>query len=265
MVNQQDKLSSRLYYFHLDETITTTNTAISSTDSTRNFVDLLVNYSTFVPPVCSHDNMIGVDCNITAGPCELLNPCQNQGTCANSTDNNLGYKCQCLQGFDGDNCQYDRRPCKSTTCWNNGTCNETSNATFECHCQTGWTGLHCELMVNYCENIICENNGICRSLFMNYTCECLGESYSGRHCEITSTKTVLFQTVSKSFAYVAIIFLVAIVAFIIIMDILKYGFGIDPVKHERERLRREKANKRARRRPVIQRFTYVHERHPTTA
>jgi len=55
--------------------------------------------------------MIGIDCNITAGPCELLNPCQNQGTCANSTDNNLGYKCQCLQGFDGDNCQYDRRPC----------------------------------------------------------------------------------------------------------------------------------------------------------
>ena len=61
--------------------------------------------------------------------------------------------------------------------------------------------------------------------------------------------------VSKSFAYVAVIALVCVVAFVITMDILKYCFGIDPVKEERERIRREKRMKN--RRPVIQRFTYV--------
>ncbi|UJR11646.1 hypothetical protein I4U23_015827 [Adineta vaga] len=41
--------------------------------------------------------------------------------------------------------------------------------------------------------------------------------------------------------------------FVIIMDILKYCFGIDPVHEEREKIRRDKRRKR----PVIQRFTYV--------
>jgi hypothetical protein len=39
--------------------------------------------------------------------------------------------------------------------------------------------------------------------------------------------------------------------FVIIMDILKYSFGIDPVHEGRERVRQEK------RKPVIQRFIYV--------
>jgi hypothetical protein len=63
------------------------------------------------------------------------------------------------------------------------------------------------------------NNGVCRPSFHNFTCDCLGESY---YCEITVTKTVIYQVVSKSFAYIAII----------AMDILKYYFGIDPThKH----------------------------------
>lgn len=118
-------------------------------------------------------------------------------------------------------------------------------------------------MINYCENITCENNGVCRPLFMNYTCECLGESFSGRHCEIVTRKTIVLQTVSKSFAYIAIIFLVIVIAFIVIMDILKYCFGIDPAKDELERIRRAKARKRARGPPVIQRFTYVNTPSPT--
>ena len=143
-----------------------------------------------------------------------------------------------------------------------GTCNEnTSNAAFECLCQPGWTGNHCELMINYCANITCENNGICRRLFMNYTCDCLGEHFSGRHCEIVAKKLVILKFVSKSVGYIAIICLVSTAAFFVIMDILKYCFGIDPTKDELERIRRSKAIQRAkkRRRPVIQKFIYVNE------
>ncbi len=112
-------------------------------------------------------------------------------------------------------------------------------------------------MVNYCEEVQCENSGVCRPSFMNYTCECTGTSYSGRHCEIVSTTRALHQTVSKSFGYIAIIFLVVVVSFFVIMDILKYCFGIDPAKDELDKIRRAKAAKRIKRRPIIQKFVYV--------
>jgi hypothetical protein len=77
---------------------------------------------------------------------------------------------------------------------------------------------------------------------------------SGRHCEFTATKIVIYKIVSKSFAYVAIIAMIRVVMFIV-MDILKYCFGIDPVHEERQRIRQKKqVNKR---KPVIQRFVYV--------
>jgi uncharacterized membrane protein len=106
------------------------------------------------------------------------------------------------------------------------------------------------------------NNGVCRSLFKNYTCECLGDSYSGHYCEIISSKTQIYVIISKSFAYIAIIAMISVAMFVIIMDVLKYYFGIDPVQKERERFRRKKKNKQKKRTkpPVILRFTYVNAR-----
>ncbi len=53
----------------------------------------------------------------------------------------------------------------------------------------------------------------------------------------------------------------AAVMFIIIMDILKYCFGIDPTREDLERIRREKLRKK--RKPVIQRFIYVNAPPPS--
>ena len=223
------------------------NTILTSTSSP----------SIFLISNCPDKNTIGTNCNISSNPCDLLDPCKNDGICQNSTSTDLGYICNCSKDFVGLQCQHDHRLCKPTTCWNNGTCNETSDATFQCSCQSGWTGEYCERMIDYCETVTCENNAPCRSLFMNYTCECLTENYSGRYCEIVSTKLVTLQFVSKSFGYIAILFLLLVIGFVVIMDVLKYGFGIDPAKHELERIRREKARKRKQHQPVIQRFHYV--------
>jgi hypothetical protein len=138
-----------------------------------------------------------------------------------------------------------------------GTCNETSNTTFECSCENGWRGIHCEAMVNYCENVKCLNNGVCRPLFLNFTCECLGTSYSGRYCEITAKTTVVHKAVTKSFGYIAILCLIGVVSFFVIMDILKYCFDIDPLKEELEKIRKAKLAKKAKHPSVIQRFVYV--------
>jgi hypothetical protein len=137
-----------------------------------------------------------------------------------------------------------------------GTCNETLNTTFICSCADGWKGIHCEIQINYCHNATCVNNGICRPLFLNYTCECLGESYSARHCEITASTTIFCQTLSKSFACVAIIAIIAVAMFVTVLDGLKYFFGIDPVSDELKRLEQIKQS-RNNKPPVIVRFIYV--------
>jgi hypothetical protein len=137
-----------------------------------------------------------------------------------------------------------------------GTCNETLNRTFVCHCQIDWEGDHCERIVNYCKNVTCQNNGVCRSLLGDYLCECLGDSYSGRHCEITAKAILVYKPVSKSCGYVAIISMTSVAMLIVMMDILKYCFAIDPVREQRERIRQQK-QARKRQPPVIQRFIYV--------
>ncbi len=78
-----------------------------------------------------------------------------------------------------------------------GICNELSSTTFNCTCAPGWEGENCEKMINYCYDGLCENNGVCCSSLLNYSCECLRGSYSGRHCEISSMQT-LSSTESKN-------------------------------------------------------------------
>jgi hypothetical protein len=110
-------------------------------------------------------------------------------------------------------------------------------------------------MINFCKNNSCLNRAVCRPSVLNYTCECL-DGYSGQYCENIAKRIIIYKIVSKSLSYIAIIAIVSVAMFVLIMDILKYCFGIDPVEVERKRLRREKHAKRPKR-PVIQRFVYV--------
>jgi hypothetical protein len=61
--------------------------------------------------------------------------------------------------------------------------------------------------------------------------------------------------ISKSFAYIAIFAMISVAMFIVVMDVLKYFFGIDPVGEEMKKMRKKKQAKK--RKPVIQRFIYV--------
>jgi hypothetical protein len=66
---------------------------------------------------------------------------------------------------------------------------------------------------------------------------------------------MIFKIAAKSISSIAIIIMISAAMFIIIMDILKYCFGIDPTREEREQIRRKKKAKK--RKPIIQRFAYV--------
>ncbi|CAF1113374.1 unnamed protein product [Adineta ricciae] len=237
------------YHTNTTTDIITTSETLLMTNTESSFI--------FIASPCNDSTYIGPNCSIPNHICNISNPCQNNGTCNINTTNHHGYDCSCQIGFNGTTCEIDRRPCKSYTCLYHGKCNQTSDTTFHCECDDGWQGIHCESMTNYCHNITCSNNGVCRPLLRSYKCECLGSSYSGRHCETASKKIVIFKIVSKSFAYIAVIALGCVAAFVIIMDILRYGFGIDPVREERVQIRRARLAQRRRRRPLIERFVYV--------
>ncbi|CAF1601602.1 unnamed protein product, partial [Adineta ricciae] len=196
---------------------------------------------------------IGSYCNISGNICHVQNPCLNTDNCT-SLNNNQDYYCSCPLGFSGKRCQNDERPCKPSTCLNNGICNTTSTSIFNCTCSSGYEGARCETKINYCWTVTCKNRGVCRPLLGGYKCECLSGT-EGEHCEQVTTKLLIYRIMSKSFAFIAIVAMGSVALFVIVMDVLKYFFGIDVTRREREEIRRERGEKR--RKPLIGRFVYV--------
>ena len=110
-------------------------------------------------------------------------------------------------------------------------------------------------MIDFCNQTKCENQGVCRPLVSRAICECV-DGYFGEFCQKHRGELITQKAASKSLAYIAIIALCCVVAFVVVLDILKYFFGIDPAKEERKRMR-EKKKRRKKRRPVVQRFIYI--------
>jgi hypothetical protein len=228
--------------------------------------------SSFVATSCLSTSMTGTFCNISQQACNLLQPCYNSGTCQNNQSLPVGYQCSCQQGFDGSQCQDDNRPCKDSRCWNGGKnnryinerqihlihwkglCTNVSSIHFNCSCVDGWTGINCETKVDYCVNVTCANGGICRAILEGFECECLGTSYSGRYCEVTSSRLTTIKAVNRSLGCVALAAVITSVALIVGLDLMKYVFGVDFGYAARSKHRR----RRPTHRPLAAvRFLYV--------
>ena len=137
-----------------------------------------------------------------------------------------------------------------------GVCDEPSSSTFHCSCFSGWHGKRCELRVNYCANVTCLNGGVCRSSMLGYTCACPSDSYFGPFCEVTSKNVQIRKIVAKSIGFVGIGALIVTSAFVVVMDVLKYGFGIVPA-HKDQKRRRRRNMRRQMHPPIYFRFVYV--------
>lgn len=100
-------------------------------------------------------------------------------------------------------------------------------------------------------------------MVLDFECECLGDSYSGRYCEVTSTRIQILQAVAKSFASIAILIIISVAIFIVVMDILTYCFGIDLTRRERELLQEKnylKKNKRTASKNLLSRSVTLVEK-----
>ncbi|GAA6094193.1 slit homolog 1a isoform X2 [Tachysurus ichikawai] len=113
-------------------------------------------------------------------PC-MSNPCMNHGTC--QTDSAELYKCTCVEGFKGKNCETALNACISNPCANGGTCQVTEEEdTYVCSCPLGFEGQRCEINIDDCEDNDCENGATCKDGVNNYTCLC-APYYIGEMCE----------------------------------------------------------------------------------
>ncbi|XP_076380505.1 sushi, von Willebrand factor type A, EGF and pentraxin domain-containing protein 1 isoform X1 [Megalopta genalis] len=86
---------------------------------------------------------LGRHCNLL--PCDWL-PCQGNSYCVNIEEENAtrsSYRCQCNDGYTGENCTTRIDHCGSLPCRNNGTC---SNGIYNytCTCPIPFTGGNCE-------------------------------------------------------------------------------------------------------------------------
>ena len=131
-----------------------------------------------------------------------------------------------------------------------------NDTNYRCVCKRERTGIHCEVLVHYCRDGLCLNKGICRPLPHGYKCECLSSDFWGEHCEHVATRIKIRKYIARGFAFIAIIALASVAGFVIVMDVLKYFFGIDPIRHERDQIRRgrallERQNRKERKRQKI--------------
>lgn len=62
--------------------------------------------------------------------------------------------CQCDEGFKGDQCEQDKRPCENCpnvlpncdfACQNGGSCRKEITGAESCICVGQWSGAHCDL------------------------------------------------------------------------------------------------------------------------
>merc|ERR1719272_430902 len=93
------------------------------------------------------------------------------------------YKCKCIVGFTGMNCETNIDDCLSKPCMNGGLCVDGDNA-YTCNCKdTGYYGTEdCASQVNDCNSAPCLNQATCVDAQKAYSCHCDG-GYTGAHCE----------------------------------------------------------------------------------
>ena len=136
-------------------------------------------------------------------------PCQNNGTCVDSSGN---FTCNCTAGFKGKQCSedvdecegvqaceatqfcnnsyggYECIPfigwCQTSYCNSHGRCEILEDGRKGCSCAIGFTGPTCEYQLNEgnCFSNPCMNNGTCSDVNNEYVCDCIS-GFWGTFCE----------------------------------------------------------------------------------
>ncbi|GFN84825.1 neurogenic locus notch homolog protein 1-like [Plakobranchus ocellatus] len=88
--------------------------------------------------------------------------------------------CDCPEGFIGDRCQY-ADPCPDIKCLHGGECQAGERGEASCKCAVGYTGHFCEIALD-CDGFTCYNGGTCKIQDNARECECPART-EGERCE----------------------------------------------------------------------------------
>ncbi|KAM0734376.1 Sushi, von Willebrand factor type A, EGF and pentraxin domain-containing protein 1 [Formica fusca] len=127
------------------------------------------------------DGFEGQFCEILLDHCELM-PCEEGSICrtVNGTwrcfckPGFLGRHCNLLP--------CDWLPCHVNAICVNVEEENATRESYRCECPDGYTGEDCAIRIDYCESSPCLNNGNCINQMHNYTCDC-PMLFTGSNCE----------------------------------------------------------------------------------
>ncbi|TRY65093.1 hypothetical protein DNTS_026850 [Danionella cerebrum] len=126
-------------------------------------------------------------CEEVADPClPGFDLCQHDSKCVPL---NKGYRCECLPGFVGQQCEQDYNDCLENKCQHGAECVDAING-YTCVCKEGFSGLFCENpppMVLFqktspCDQADCQNGSECVVDNGEPVCRCL-PGFFGTKCQ----------------------------------------------------------------------------------
>ena len=100
----------------------------------------------------------------------------------------IGYRCLCLPGFSGVNCQDTADECSNHECANNATCQvDGLQGGYQCICPSGFQGRLCHMVEDHCMSNPCQH-GACLNRAKGYRCFCQA-GWTGITCSDTDCST----------------------------------------------------------------------------
>ncbi|KAL0114992.1 hypothetical protein PUN28_010511 [Cardiocondyla obscurior] len=174
------------------------------------------------------DGFEGQFCEVPINHCEFA-PCEEGSACrtVNGTwqcfckPGFLGRHCNLLP--------CDWLPCHANAICINLEEKNATRRSYKCECPDGYTGEDCATKIDHCERSPCLNNGRCINYMYDYVCECL-IPFAGHDCEIElSSDYVMHFIKSGTTDYVAIkgptrdLFQLSVCLWLQSMDIFNYG------------------------------------------
>lgn len=104
--------------------------------------------------------------------------------------------------FHNNVCRVKNDYCGLDTCQNGGTCTSIFGG-YRCSCLNGYTGKNCQTNINECTGNPCNNGGTCVDEIGRYSCQCTPE-YGGKKIEVCVLITFPLPSsflILKSIAY----------------------------------------------------------------